>query len=260
MTQHEAHDLRPGPMALLTSVPIGRLSAIAIRGSARRLTRRPKDKVFAIGFNKSGTTSLHHLFQDLGFRSFHGIHWRDSRNRTLLHAFDAFSDGPPQDFQALHRLFPTAKFILNTRDLEGWVLSRLKHVARDRTRDTRPATWSVSHQAVEAWITDRNNYHARVLRYFQAFPEQLLVVNLTRDKDAANKIAGFLNRPSPGAMPVANRSNGRGLAMAHREVLVNVATRLGIPKANLANDLINTAPDAALYGDLPQDTRALTLR
>lgn len=104
-------------------------------------------KVFAIGMNKSGTTSIHKTFLEIGLASYHSTDWRDVSNVGVLHRYNAFSDGPPTDFKALDRLFPHSKFVLNVREFDDWCMSRMKHIARKQETGWKPATssnWSIS--------------------------------------------------------------------------------------------------------------------
>jgi len=84
-----------------------------------------RTKVFAVGFNKCGTTSMHVLFESLGLSSYHGTKWRNCDDLTLLRAYDCFSDDIPTDLAKLDRMFPNSKFILQVRKLDAWVYSRL---------------------------------------------------------------------------------------------------------------------------------------
>lgn len=99
-------------------------------------------KIFCVGLNKTGTTSLHEAFLILGIRSSHDhvVHEREvakwrSRGRSwkLFKNFpdvEAFSNGPfhkPDVVEALFRSYPGAKFIRTARDKNDWVLSRMTH-------------------------------------------------------------------------------------------------------------------------------------
>ena len=113
-----------------------------------------RNKVFAVGFNKSATTSLHTLFESLGLASYHGVEWSSYHRMALLHSYDCFSDGPPADLAKLDASFPGAKFILQVRDLESWLYSRLAHIQRLRQLNAHRATrwWDDTEYAVKFWI------------------------------------------------------------------------------------------------------------
>ena len=100
-------------------------------------------KIFAIGFNKTGTTSLHRIFEDLGYRSLHDDRWRQLSDPLLFRFYDAFSDGIPEDIRAWDATFPEARFILQVRDLDAWLDSRIEHIRRLPSGRTRDPNWSV---------------------------------------------------------------------------------------------------------------------
>lgn len=91
-------------------------------------------KIFCVGFNKTGTTSLEAVLRNLGFRlgNQSAAEWliddwavRDFSNLIRLCATaDAFQDIPfslPFTFQALDQAFPGSKFILTVRaSSEEW--------------------------------------------------------------------------------------------------------------------------------------------
>jgi len=115
-------------------------------------------KIFIIGFNKCGTTSIHGFLRKNGIKS---VHWRGnklamqvyanlSHGRHILHKIEfwnAYSDivcipGIPwgiresdnypviegcRYFRELHQAYPDALFILNIRDKNNWIKSRLNH-------------------------------------------------------------------------------------------------------------------------------------
>jgi hypothetical protein len=107
-------------------------------------------KFFIIGFNKTGTTSIDSFFQGYGFKT---IHWKSGdrylaqqievnvqRSDFILKGidnFDVYSDFTfvsddqaiegNRYFRQLHSEFPSAFWILNTRSMQGWILSRLRH-------------------------------------------------------------------------------------------------------------------------------------
>lgn len=212
-------------------------------------------KVFAIGMNKTGTTSIHATFLELGIASYHGTGWRDVNNKRLLLRFNAFSDGPPSDFAVLDRLFPKSKFILNVREFDEWCLSRMKHIARKKETGWTPlpnSNWNISEEAVSSWLLRRNAYHTRVLEYFQDRPEDLLVINFVRDRDAGQKVAEFLGKKKSVSRHFENAAKGRGEDPAHVTLRDNVIAAQGLTTAEARNDILNLPRSVST--DLPRDT------
>lgn len=126
-----------------------------------------------MGFNKTGTTTLHATAYSAGMRSIHSPIWPSWSRKKEWHRFseyDFFCDGECADFRALDKQFP-AHFILNTRPLKEWLLSRFNHVERNREELERGVDkkW-VDHSTprVKEWIRDRMSYHHSVIEYFSA--------------------------------------------------------------------------------------------
>lgn len=140
------------------------------------------NKVFCIGFNKTGTSSLHKLFEDLGLKSWHGYYSHVPVSDPLYLQFQCFSDGDQHDFALLDRTFPGSRFILTTRRFEDWLVSRIRHIEHRRsinaTGPMRQEYEAHPAAAVQGWIRRRLAYHRSVLDYFQRREADLLVIDL----------------------------------------------------------------------------------
>ncbi len=201
-----------------------------------------KRKIFCIGFNKSGTTTLHRIFgEQLGYRSAHNPRWTDwsvARSRTHLDRHDVWSDGGFPSIRNLDHLYPEALFILNTRPLKSWVVSR--HMAVERSRAavrwalTRylPMGWLAwvinrwlldnSHRAMERWIRIRNSFHRYALEYFRNREEKLLVLNI-QDPELPALLADFLGGEKP---VVTEKANREGEGSTTRIILDAIGTKV----------------------------------
>lgn len=215
-------------------------------------------KVYAIGFNKTGTTSLHDIFTDFGYHSFHGTVWRRTRFPLIHFFYDAFCDGVPDDFRKLDRIFPKSKFILQVRNLDEWLDSRLEHINRLPRKGGRgrSADWTATDDSVKSWVHKREAYHADVLRYFADRPDDFLLVNYIRDRDAAKRIATFLGKPAPAEKPHSNKNpNATGRALRNADTIVRCLNAMGIPETEWRNDLLCPSLGDASHS-LPSDTAA----
>ena len=103
--------------------------ARALPSAMRRLVGARNPKVFCIGRNKTGTTSLKQVLKDLGYcvgdqRTAELLmeDWGKRDFRRLIrycHTADAFQDVPfsyAYTFQAMDAAFPGSKFVLTVRD------------------------------------------------------------------------------------------------------------------------------------------------
>lgn len=223
----------PGPADILF-----RLKLVSLR----ILRRRPR-KVFCIGFNKTGTTSLHLLFESLGLRSYHGLRWHDVTNAEIYSQFDCFSDGFPLSWRSLVLDYPEARFILNVRDCYSWVLSRLRHIDRAKragtyTGGTSWGLWDDTLEAVTSWIQQWHAHHLEVLDAFDDQPERFLVVNMIADPTAGSRVAAFLGYRGKLQAPHANPGQAGEKSEAYTALIDEACLHLGIPRAELDNDLL----------------------
>lgn len=98
-----------------------------IYGSTRFANSGPK--VFCIGFNKTGTFSLHRFFQGCGLSSEHSTIWplySQVEKGKRYFKKQCYSDGEQSDVVNLSQWFPGSIFILNNRDEREWLYSRIK--------------------------------------------------------------------------------------------------------------------------------------
>jgi hypothetical protein len=173
-----------------------------------------KQKTFCIGMHKAGTSSIAELFHVIGLRTSHSTEWsRLPLDRNFIDGHDAFSDGgghfwsDRQEFggnhavQSLDAGWPDSRFILQHRDVEGWLVSKLRHATWRREDEITDTDGPFAHddwnkikslKLVTAWIENRHRYYQAVLNYFADRPDDLLVINVTRDPEAAEKLLDFV--------------------------------------------------------------------
>jgi hypothetical protein len=147
-----------------------------------------KEKVFLVGLNKTATTSFHQLFLANGLKSYHNPNWvwkiKDPRDE--IRKFQCFSDGYARNFPEVAKSFPDAIFVLTTRSLRAWIVSRFKHgyatlnssFRTPKERGRHNWAYPPSKEKVISWIISRNNHHRKVLEYFKNQPSRLYLVNI----------------------------------------------------------------------------------
>lgn len=160
-------------------------------------------KVFQIGFNKCGTRAIKYFFKQNGLRC---VHWDDGRlakamfrnlkaGRSLIHGYedyDVFTDMECMKnglglegyklYPQLAEEFPTALFLLNTRDREKWIESRMNH------RDGKLAENWKAHYGVTSdedlqnrWREDWDSHHLQVTTFFSGSPYRFVIFDIERD-------------------------------------------------------------------------------
>jgi hypothetical protein len=110
------------------------------RAILETLSRKGFNKLFCIGYNKTGTTSLEHVLKLLGYSMPNQMEQEIKLVRQVLSGnfdpllklcdnFDAFQDMPFSQgvlFAQLDCLFPGSKFILTVRDSDEWFDSLIR--------------------------------------------------------------------------------------------------------------------------------------
>lgn len=190
-----------------------------------------KKKVFCVGRNKTGTTSLtkamaklgyvigdqqsaEMLIRDWGRRDF-------SRIAKYCRNGEFFQDIPfslPYTFQAMDMRFPGSKFILTLRDPEAWYKSMLDFHLLDRVHGDKAQSLKTLKEATYCYkgfaydtkalvydlpgddpyhketLIDHYNFHNKmVIDYFRNRPEDLLILDVT-EAGAHKKLCYFLGR------------------------------------------------------------------
>jgi beta-glucanase (GH16 family)/GR25 family glycosyltransferase involved in LPS biosynthesis len=167
---------------------------------------RRKAPVFAIGLNKTGTTSLHEALILLGYRS---CHWQSDEFSDETSAlidgggplpFEAYTDVASiiERYEELDRRFPSAMFILTVRNLDDWLASRARHVALNRAENALEGQDLYGWIDIDplGWRTERLMHHEAVLRYFKDRPHKLLVMDIC-EGDGWADLCRFLDCPEP---------------------------------------------------------------
>jgi hypothetical protein len=118
---------------------------------------------------------LHHLFINIGLNSSH--------NHGLpvlqeINDYDAFTDRDPSDFKLFYEKYQNSLFILNTRPMKKWLISRYKH-ARFHNFIER-WHWPVSNEKTINWINLRDNHYRNVVDFFKDKNKKLIIVNIEK--------------------------------------------------------------------------------
>jgi hypothetical protein len=171
-----------------------------------------RPKVFCLGFQKTGTSSIREALTFLGYRvggyaSFREYHDRSDltlaelRERVLEVAdeFDAFQDSPwPIFYKELDAKYPNSKFILVIRRTEDWIRSAVDDFG-DYDSVIRQLIYGVGHPKghEEIWIERYKRHNREVQEYFQNRPQDLLVLNLNQGEVTWQNVCGFLGHEVP---------------------------------------------------------------
>lgn len=141
-------------------------------------------KVFVIGFQKTGTTSLESALELFGYRVYGGdknlMKFFDDRDlkayiKATLIQWDAVQDMPwPLFYKQLYDLYPDAKFILTKRNTEAWIKSVVRHFGQVRIPLHRKIYQVPKAEGYEeSYIEKYEKHNSEVLRFFKGKPNFL---------------------------------------------------------------------------------------
>ena len=180
-------------------------------------------KVFCIGFQKTGTSSMRDALELLGYRVTGAFGFDDSldelrrthveRGIEIARRYDAVEDMPwALMFRELDAAFPGSRFILTVREEDAWFRSIAGHFGANPSPiqmltygEDAPAP--VGHEA--AYRARYRAHNDAVRTYFSGRPDDLLVMELARG-DGWHKLCPFLGEPAPDKpFPVTNTAAQR---------------------------------------------------
>jgi len=229
---------------LIEAVRLIIYSPLIIFNALRSIGRQ---KVFCIGCNKTGTTSLETALKKLGFAMANqriaeliaGEDWPKRDFRRIIRfcrSAQAFQDAPfsfPDTFKALDNAFPGSKFILTVRDTpEQWYESITRFHSKSWGDGINPLTQQELKQATyiskgRPWKMNRalynsppddpyrkedlidyyNGHNQAVIDHFRDRPDDLLVLNVA-EEGAYAKLCRFLEKePTSDTFPWKNKTN-----------------------------------------------------
>ena len=208
-----------------------------------------KQKIFCIGLNKTGTTSLKTAMQELGYSVGHQrtaehliVDWAKRDFKQIVKYCKTgqfFQDVPfskPFTYMVLDHEFPGSKFILTIRNSpDEWYQSITTFHGKLWGKNGRIPTKEDLQNATyrykgTPWISNRltystpeddpynkamlidfyNRHNEQVMEYFRHRPDDLLVLNVAED-GAYNRLCAFLGaQPKRDSFPWKNRTEEVG--------------------------------------------------
>ncbi len=179
-------------------------------------------KVFGIGLEKTGTTTLKAVFKILGYQFCHekdayflekyqtlsddAIAQLFSRQEyqdiyNLAAKYNAFSDTPwPWLYQQLDRQYPGSKFILTIREETKWLKSMVKYFGNIHSSVRELCYGAGAPLGNEQKYLETYRQHVlQVKEYFKDRPDDLLIVDW-ENGDRWESVCRFLDKPIPTAL------------------------------------------------------------
>lgn len=218
--------LQNGMLAKTPNVPKNDLKSTLSTMNHHAITKAAtaQRKVFCIGINKTGTSTIKHCFRALGITPIASPTEYTKKIREQLKAFyndrnyapmleiaeryQAFEDRPWNMwsmYKHLDQRFPNSLFILTTRDPESWWRSteRWITVKKPEVLHLYQKHLRVPNLNKESMVESYLRYNREVETYFKG-TKQLLVLNFEKG-DGWSPLCEFLGLPEPGMVfPHAN--------------------------------------------------------
>lgn len=180
-------------------------------------------KIFCLGFQKTGTTSLYAALTTLGYRVTGSVcvDWELEKLQAegLQHCidvmtdFDAAEDMPwPLFYRELDEAFPGSKFILTVRESESWFSSLDNHFGEVDTplsALTYSKEFSTARGNKDRYIARYERHNAEVREYFKNRSGDFLEMSLA-DGDGWDELCALLGKSIPPTpFPAKNKSTDR---------------------------------------------------
>jgi hypothetical protein len=163
------------------------------------------NKIFQIGFNKCGTVSVYHFFENNGLKP---IHWDMGRladtikrnyesNLPILNGYegyDCFTDMENVNnnnyahltyYKEFDIQYPNSKFILNIRPIDNWIKSRLNHPNYLNTN--KRILGMNDDEVIQYWKNQWNEHMISVKEYFKGRPNDLLIFDIETETHKLNE-------------------------------------------------------------------------
>lgn len=185
---------------------------LIIQKNGEKYLTEPKhttfNKIFQIGFNKCGTTSIHQFFLNNGLRS---VHWdlgnlaktiqnNHQQNKPLLGDYELYHCYTDMEstsdnifiylthYQELDKQYPNSKFILNVRNVDDWIQSRLKHP--NYLQIYKSITGLDKEGVIKHWKEIWNSHIIEVTEYFKDRPQDLVIFDIETEQ---HKFVDFMS-------------------------------------------------------------------
>ena len=167
-------------------------------------------KVFGIGLNKTGTTSLGSAIEILGFDKHHSYnlemtrHWFNKELVPLFSFIDNYNnleDWPwPLMYKVLYERYPDAKFILTTRiSSEVWFKSLVKQSLGTGPTEFRKLIYGhyMPEGHKDEHIAIYENHNKEVIEFFKKNAPEKLIQVCWEHGDGWKELCTFLNKDIP---------------------------------------------------------------
>ena len=163
-------------------------------------------KIFFLGLNKNATTSFYRFFEKNGYKCEDSATWWCYHTKEEFKDYEVFTDGYEKKYrdkgdnrmftcwpniQFLNQTFPNSYYILQTRPMKDWLLSRQLKYAANRDKNKKIDLNSLFHSIEEDYILrlywhKKINWEANVL--FKETSKQFLELDISKQNSIIIKM------------------------------------------------------------------------
>lgn len=190
-----------------------------------------QNKVFCIGFQKTGTSSLGLALDKLGYEVASYDQFRQFAKRDELslgeiteHAikiasgYDAAQDSPwPVLYRELDAAFPGSKFIHIIRDRESWIRSAVKDFS-DFPNSIHSLIYGCPYPLGNElrWLEIYDQHNSEVKEYFSGRQDDFVSLDLDQGEVNWEKVCAFLGKKEPDIpWPHSNKRRVKAVKMLY---------------------------------------------
>lgn len=203
------------PSVASSTIRESRNDAQHSKGMNWKMSNFDKFKIVQIGFNRCGTLSMNEFFKNNGLNC---THWDNGKLASKIHDnyvrrkpiisgyedYDFISDMENsiydiksyEYFREINEQYPNTIFILNYRDVDSWVISRLKHNNGNYLSNAIKNYKTDEKGVISIWKEHYRKHINNVVSYFRD-KDNLILFNLGKNDDFIEKISKYLVIKNP---------------------------------------------------------------
>ena len=192
-------------------------------------------KVFGVGFQRTGTTSLSVALNTLGIKTlqFPKELYNDI-DHDVIREFDGFTDDPVTLlYKELDKRHPKSKFIHTIRDENSWIKSihwllttgkvKFKESFSKYGDEFNMKLFGTTEYDEKLFLETYRKYNEEVFNYFANRPDDCLVIDFTKG-EGFEKLCPFLGKPMPDR-PFPHRNKQEGVWKVYGRKFYGAARR-----------------------------------
>lgn len=172
---------------------------------------QPDQKIFFLGLNKNATTTFYNFFYRNGYKAHDSASWWYFQDKKQFRDDEVFTDGYEKKFRAgtdpkfdcwpnihfLNETFPNSYYILQTRPMKDWLLSRqLKYlsgsnISIDKINDERVFETIHEDYVLRLYWHQKIKFYSNTL--FSESKKQFLILDISLENSKIiEKLENFL--------------------------------------------------------------------